>query len=329
MDDARAGAGSSGISPWKDVGETVFADSQSLFSTAGGHAAMMRWYEHALEHAQIAYESIVVPTRFGESHLIAAGPKDAPPLVLLHGMEGNAASWRHQLVGLEGHFRLYALDIIGSAGKSVPTRLSHDNDDHAKWLGDVLTALNIEQANLAGISNGSWLVLKFAAYAPQRVARAALMSASGIVPVRFPYNLARVIDGPVMSAMKDVLAGALLTRDMVRRAVSGTYVANAEADPQEIEWFYLLAKYYRFRFPPGPVTDAELASLTAPTLLMMGEDERFFPVHAVIERAHRFMPQVVTEIVQGVGHNMCTDNPTLINARLRDFFTEPAHVASA
>lgn len=299
----------------------MFTERQALFSTAGGHAAMMKWYELALERAQIDCDAIVVPTRYGESHLVAVGPKDAPPLVLLHGMEGNAASWRHQLAGMQEHFRLYALDIIGSAGKSVPTRLEHDNDDHAKWLGDVLTALGIERANLVGMSNGSWLIIHFAAYAPQRVARAVLMSANGIVPVRFPYNLARVIDSTAVRAVKDVLAGALLTRAMVRRAVSGTYVADTEADPHEVEWFYLLAKYYRFRFPPGPVSDAELAALTAPTLLLMGEHEQFFPVDAVIERAQRLMPNVVAEIVPGVGHNMCTDNPALINARLEAFFS--------
>lgn len=312
------------------LGETLSANntalSTTMFSTPAGCAAMMDWYARALEAERVEYESFTVPTRYGDTHVLAAGPQDATPVVLLHGMEGNAASWRHQLVGLQHDFRLYALDIIGSAGKSVPTRLSHDNDDHAKWLGDVLTALGIEKANLVGMSNGSWLVLKFAGYAPHRIERAALMSASGIVPVRFPYRLAKLADQPIVSLTKDVLAGALLTRGLVRRAVSGVYVMDAEADPHEIEWFYLLAKYYRFRFPPGPVSDEEIGSLTAPTLLLMGEQEKFFPLDAVIARATRFIPHLTAEVVGGVGHNMCTDNPTLINNRLRAYFPHVSHV---
>lgn len=292
----------------------------SLFSTPGGHAAMMDWYERALDAEQIAYESLVVPTRYGDTHLVVAGPRDAPPVVLLHGMEGNAASWRRQLAGLHQRFRLYALDIIGSAGKSAPMRLSHENHEHAEWLGDVLTSLHLDRANLVGISNGSWLILKFAAYAPERIARAVLMSANGVVPVRFPYNLARFVDLTAVRVTKDALAGALLTYGMVKRAVSGTYVADTSADPHEVEWFYLLAKHYRFRFPPGPVSDDALASLTAPTLLLMGENEQFFPLKATIERAQRHIPGLVTaEVVQGVGHNMCTDNPDLINERLSQF----------
>jgi pimeloyl-ACP methyl ester carboxylesterase len=297
----------------------VFADASALFSTPEGHAAMMAWYDRSLTGASLPYESITVPTRYGHTHMIAAGPASAPPVILLHGMEGNAASWRHQLTGLADRFRLYALDIVGSAGKSAPARLSHDNHEYGEWLGDVLTGLGLERASLVGISNGSWLILKFAAYAPERVERAALMSANGVMPVRFPYRLARLMDYSAVRAAKDVLAGALLTPEMVRIAVTRMAMADEAVDAGEVEWFYLLAKHYRFRFPPGPVSDAELASLRAPSLLLMGEGERFFDVDAVIERVTRLAPNAVAEKVSGVGHNMCTDNPAMINARLRDF----------
>jgi pimeloyl-ACP methyl ester carboxylesterase len=299
----------------------VFADATALFSTLDGHAAMMAWYDRSLKHTNLPYESITVPTRHGDTHMIAAGRASAPPVILLHGMEGNAASWRHQLIGLADHFRLYAVDIIGSAGKSAPTRLSHINDEHGEWLGDVLDGLGLERASLVGISNGSWLVLKFAAYAPERVERAVLMSANGVMPVRFPYKLARVMDYPFVRAAKDTLAAALLTPRMVRFGVTRMAMADEGVDPGEVEWFYLLAKHYRFRFPPGPVSDAELASLRAPSLLLMGAGERFFDVDAVMERVTRLAPNVVAEKVAGVGHNMCTDNPALINARLRDFLS--------
>ena len=296
-------------------------NTELLFSSPRGHAAMMDWYARALERLHIEHEAITVPTRFGDTHMVAAGPKDAPPVVLLHGMEGNAASWRHQLLGLYRDFRLYALDIVGSAGKSHPVRLSHDNNEYGQWLDDVLTGLDVARAHLVGISNGAWVILKLAAHAPERVASAVLMSANGIMPVRFPYSLAQLMNRKAVHATKDFFTETFLTRGMVRRAVANTYVADTNTDPHEIEWFYLLAKYYHFRFPPGPVSDAEMASLTAPTLLLMGEQEKFFPVPAVIARARKQLPQVRAEVIAGVGHNMCTDNPTLINERLRQFIS--------
>lgn len=290
-----------------------------LFSSPTGQSAMMDWYARAFERMTIDYEMLTVPTRYGDTHLVAAGPKDAPPVVLLHGTEGNAASWRHQLNGLHADLRLYALDVVGSAGKSSPIRLSYDNLEYGEWLGDVLTGLGLERAHLVGISNGAWLILKFAAHQPERITSAVLMSANGIAPARFPFNLVRHLDRPALHTTKDVLAARLLTQTMVRRAVTSTYVADPDVDPHEIEWFYLLAKYYRFRFPPGPVTDKEMASLTAPTLLMMGERERFFSIPQVEARARRYLPNLQTVIIAGVGHNMCTDNPKLINARVRQY----------
>lgn len=303
-------------------GDSVLADASALFSTPAGHAAMMKWYAQSLAHSNIEYESITLATRHGETHLMAAGPKEAQPVILLHGMEGNAASWRHQLVGLGGDLRLYALDIIGSAGKSAPTRLAHDNHDYAEWLVDVMTGLGLERASLVGVSNGSWLILKLAAYEPARIAKAVLMSANGLVPVRFPYNLVRMIDHPAVRAAKDVLAAATLTRGLVRAAIKSAAMADVDLDPEEVEWFYLLAKHYRFRFPPGPVSDMELAALSAPTLLMMGEHEQFFHVESAIARARQLVPNLVSaEIVPKVTHNMCTDNPALINERLRTFLS--------
>jgi len=286
---------------------------------------MMEWYGRGLGRADVPVSTRIVPTRYGETHLVASGVPDAPAVVLLHGMEGNAASWRYQLASLGQKYRVYALDIIGSAGKSAATRLSHDNHEYAAWLSDVLDALAITRAHLVGVSNGSWLILKFAAYAPERVASAVLMSANGLVPVRFPYHLARVIDLAAIRTVKDVLAAALLTRGLVRFFITRSAMASAEIDPDEIEWFYLLAKHYRFRFPPGPVDDRDVAALTAPSLLLMGEHEQFFGVSDAITRARKLLPDLRgAEVVGGVGHNMCAENPALINAKLRAFLDSVA-----
>lgn len=285
---------------------------------------MMKWYAAGVATSAVPYESMIVPTRFGETHLLAAGPKDAPPVVLLHGMEGTGLSWKPQINTLASSFRLYALDIIGSCGKSAPVRLSHDNGEYGEWLSDVVDALRLERASYVGISNGAWMVMKLAAHAPARIAKAVLMSVNGLVPVRFPFRLARHIEKPTVRRVIEGFTGSLLTRDMVRVGAGLVVRARgAKPDLDEMEWFYLLAKYYRYRFPPGPVTDDELRMLAAPTLVMMGQHEHFFDVPGAIERARKILPDLRGgEIIPGVGHNMATDNPDMINARLARFLAE-------
>jgi pimeloyl-ACP methyl ester carboxylesterase len=284
----------------------------------------MKWYAACVAHSAVPYESITVPTRYGSTHLLAAGPQDAPPVVLLHGMEGTGLSWKPQIQALHSAFRLYALDIIGSCGKSAPVRLAHDNGEYGVWLADVLEELRLERASFVGISNGSWMVMKLATQAPERIEKAVLMSVNGLVPVRFPFRLARHLEKPPIRSIAGAFATHLLTRDIVRLGASiFARPHGAQPDSDDLEWFYLLLKYYRYRFPPGPVSDDEARMLTAPTLVMMGQREHFFDVHAAIARARMLLPDLrAGEIMPGVGHNMATDNPDLINARLLRFLRD-------
>lgn len=282
---------------------------------------MMNWYAISIANSTVPYESMTVPTRYGATHLLAAGPQDAPPVILLHGMEGTGLSWKPQTAALHTAFRVYALDIIGSCGKSAPVRLSHTNAEYGEWLEDVMTELRLERASFVGISNGSWMIMKLATHAPERIEKAVLMSVNGLTPVRFPFRLARHVEKPAVRRVVEGVAGRVLTRELVRLGASLIVLPReVKPDAEEMEWFYLLAKYYRYRFPPEPVTDDELRKLAAPTLVMMGERERFFDTSATIARARALLPDLrAGEIVPGVGHNMATDNPSLINARLMRF----------
>lgn len=293
-------------------------DHLNLYNSPDGHTAMMAWYARGLAQAPVPYESITVPTRFGDSHLLAAGSADAPPVILLHGMEGNALSWRYQMDELRADFRLYALDIIGSAGKSTPVRLSHQGHDYARWLEDILAGLRLDRASFVGMSNGSWLIMKLATYRPHVIDRAVLMSANGLMPVRFPYRLARLLESSRVRTVRNVVTDKMLTREMARLAVVFATPRGTPVDPMEVEWFYLLAKHYQYRFPPAPLADDELRALTSPTYLLMGERERFFVPDQVIARARRVLPNLHgAMIVPNVGHNMATDAPHEINRRLR------------
>lgn len=301
------------------------AATGSNFRSDVGLREMDEWYARMLTQIQVPHESMTVATRFGATHMLVTGPEDAPPVVLLHGMEGTAISWRQQINTLSSEFRLYALDIIGSAGKSSSVRLPHVGNNYAEWLVDVLAGLGLHEASFVGMSNGCWLIIKLAEYAPETITQAVMMSANGIMPVRFPYNMARLLELNAADTLMGKVASGVITRERVRRTVARSAPKGLPIDPDEIEWFYLLAKYYRYRFPPPPASDEQLRSLTAPTLLLMGEKEQFFLPAATIARARANLPNLrAAEVVAGVGHNMATDDPITVNQYIRTFLTRPA-----
>jgi pimeloyl-ACP methyl ester carboxylesterase len=56
--------------------------------------------------------------------------------VLLHGGGGNSTMFIDNVATLSKHFRIYAIDIIGEAGKSVgarPTKIT----EYSIWLKEV------------------------------------------------------------------------------------------------------------------------------------------------------------------------------------------------
>lgn len=278
---------------------------------------MLAWYDACLAALPVACESLTVPTRYGETHLLACGPTDAPPLVLLHGTEGTALSWRHQIADLSAAHRVYALDVIGSAGKSAPIRPAYDGSAYAEWLSDVLDALRLDAATFVGISNGCWLIFKLAALASERIRRAVLLSVNGMVPVRFPFHLARY---RLADSLRNLAADHLLSPTLVRRAFLLSIPRGQTVDEHEVEWFYVLARHYRFAYPPGRLGDDIQRLLTAPSLLLMGERDLFFDRRAAVAQARRVLPGLRgAEILSGVGHGMIIDHPRLVNAHILAF----------
>lgn len=78
-------------------------------------------YDQSLSLWPIESEAFYVSTRFGKTHIIASGPKDAPSLILLHGGLFSSAMWYPNIAALSRQFRTYAVDIIGDKNKSIPS----------------------------------------------------------------------------------------------------------------------------------------------------------------------------------------------------------------
>lgn len=285
---------------------------------------MVAWYERIQARLRIPYESLEVSTRFGKTHLLAAGDKGAAALVLVQGLGGNAMLWEPQLADLAQVHRVYALDVIGQMGKSAATWLPYRDDSFSEWLLDVVDALGIAKTNMVGLSFGARLAMRFAAYAPQRIQRLALLSPIGVTRQRLSivwHILPLGMDWRKPPDQK--------IQDLVHRVLD---TPGHRLDENCAEAMYIVFKHYRpaagFKkmidglalFLPLPAS--ELRRITAPTLLMVGEHEQLCYPQAVITRGRRDLPNLVAaEIVPEAGHVINYDRPEYVNSRLIDFFS--------
>jgi pimeloyl-ACP methyl ester carboxylesterase len=98
-----------------------------------------------------------------------SGPRDAPALVLLHGIGSTSSVWRRQFGPLGVRHRVLAWDAPGYAdSKPLAPELPHAGD-YARALGDWLDALGVAKSVLVTSSWGTLIALAFAGAHPQRV----------------------------------------------------------------------------------------------------------------------------------------------------------------
>ncbi len=296
---------------------SIMTDFPNYYISAAGYAALMDWYARALAGIRVPVETCRVPTRYGITHVIQSGPPDAPPVLLLHGINTSAMSWRPQIEGLAARFRVIAPDIVGFTGRSGSTRLVYRDDSYARWAVDVLDALDVPAAHVVGGSAGGHFALKLAAWSPERVLRLALLNPCGLANYRFPYGLTRIHGIPSLLNWLNhrVLASATLAKILVRKGVAPGLTLDADW----VEFSYLILRHYRRHGPPGVLRADELRRIQSPTLLLVGEHEVFHHPRAIIQRAQRHLRAVTAEQVSAAGHDMHRDRAEWVNGRLTAF----------
>jgi pimeloyl-ACP methyl ester carboxylesterase len=265
-------------------------DTQSIYKSPAGERAVMALYDKVLaDYWPAPYETLSIPTRHGDTYLIANGEGSAPSLALLHGAGSNSAIWAADVVEYSRHFRVYAVDLLGEPGKSAPNRPAWDSPAYAEWLEDVFDALNLEKAALLGVSQGGWTALKFATYQPERVEKLVLLCPGGIVPDRTSFYIRFL---PLL----------LLGRWGVRRAnrmLFGDQPVPEEAD----EYLTLMMTHFKPRTGVVPVfSDEELRRLTMPVLLLGGTQDAIRDTQKIAARMEKLVPHLTTVIIPGAGH---------------------------
>jgi pimeloyl-ACP methyl ester carboxylesterase len=251
-------------------------------------AAIHEHYRALLRLWPVTSEQRTVPTRLGETFVVASGPADAPPMVLLHGSGGTSAMWLGDVTSyVDGH-RVYAVDIPGEPGMSAPARPPLGSGAYADWLGDVLDALGIARVRLVGISLGGWLAADFATRRPERVERLALLSPSGIGRQKFGVALLTLF---------------LLPLGRYGRALSMRLVLGTTPHPVIAEFVVLIHKHFRARRETVPVlSDEALATLRMPLLAVVGGRDALLDSAGTRRRLTRHAPGATVVLIPEAGH---------------------------
>lgn len=287
-------------------------DDLSGFKTLEGGRRYLRAYDQVLAQWPVAFQELEVPTPFGQTHVIASGPAAAPPLVLLHATGTSATGWLLNIGELSQRYRVYAVDILGEPGKTRQSRLLADRADCAGWVSAVLDGLGLDRVRLAGWSFGGWLTLNFILAAPNRVEQAVLLAPFASLA---PHSLG------VLLFLK---AGPYLPLGPPGRLTLRLMAPGFGFNQQFARQFALGGRHFRYANPrrsvfPRPYADEELAAVSVPTLLLVGDREQTFDPRHALANATRLMPEVQAELLAGAGHLLAMDKAQAVNERMLQF----------
>jgi pimeloyl-ACP methyl ester carboxylesterase len=281
-----------------------------IFSSPEGHEKYTAAYEAMFNLWPVPHEAVDVKTGYGSTHINVSGPGDGFPLVLLHAAGLSSTVWFANISELSAHHRVYSVDVIGDAGRSVADRLMVKRTDYADWLREVFDGLNIERCHLLGHSYGGWLTLNMALAYPERLQKIVLLApAASFYPLGFITKLILYL-------------GEFKIRPPARSILE---VAAAKGTVLEETFIHLMETVTRYCSPatmfPTVYADEELKQIDLPALLLIGSGEKIYNPQKAIERAQRWMPNLTAETIPKAGHLLIMDQPEIIKAHILNFLS--------
>lgn len=262
----------------------------TIYTSPAGERELMSHYRRALESWPVPAEHLRVPTVQGETFVLACGPRDAPPVLLLHGSGANATAWSADVTELARSARVYAVDVIGEPGLSAPSRPPLDSDAHARWLEEVMDGLGLTGTAVVGMSLGGWLALDLATRRPERVRRLGLLC---------PGGLGRQRTERILLSMALRVFGARGRRRSVQ-AMTGLSATGSRSVLESVERTFA---HFRPRTEGLPrFSEQALERLTMPVLAMVGERDAMFDSRQSARRLRTSVPHATVTVLPGTGH---------------------------
>ncbi|MEU0970340.1 alpha/beta fold hydrolase [Streptomyces sp. NPDC005917] len=253
-------------------------------------------YDKVLAKWPADRETLTVGTPFGNTHVNACGPREAPPLLLLPGGGGaTSASWYAQAADLARTRRVLAVDLPGAPGRSAdaaPGRHPRTVADLAVWLDALLDGLGVARTDIGGHSYGGWIALHHALRAPTRIRRLFLLDPTQcLAGFKTAYllhalpMLLRPTPARVRAFLKWETGDAVLDPDWLRlqEAAAGFPAAKPVTGPR-----------------PAPEA---LRGLNAPVLLLVAANSRTHDAHSLVDRARELLPHAEADILPDVSHH--------------------------
>lgn len=250
-----------------------------------------------------------------ELHHVDTGG-DGTPLVVVHGLLGNADNWRSHLKQWQRQHRVIAVDLRNH-GRS-PHASGMGYDAMARDLLGLLDRLGVAKAHLLGHSMGGKVVISLARMTPERVASLII---ADIAPVAYGHDhdnvfaaLRRVESGQPTNRRE---ADALLAEHVEESAVRLFLATNLERDDAGILRLRVGLDEIEEDYETIMGEPAGEGAFEGPTLILRGAHSRYVS-DEMLPALREVLPRAEIETLEA-GHWLHAEQPAAFQAAVNAF----------
>ena len=305
---------------WLSPEKLTFDSPYHPFKTKKAKDEYLKLYDERAKKWPVISTTKTINTSYGKTFVRISGPETAAPLVLMHGIGGNSLQWMPNVESLSKYYRVYTVDNIYDNGRSIPGKVMKNADDYTDWLNGLYDELGLhDKINMAGLSYGGWITAQYALKFPNRLNKIVLLAPAGTVAQLSPGWIIRAISAAI--PLKLFLRNFIywLAEDTVNSGVKGRALIEEQVDEA-----LLAARSFKRKklVNPSVLTDKELQSIKIPTLFMVGENEKIYSPHEVLERLNRVAPQIQTKLILNAGHDLTMVEAETVNKLIIEFLNQ-------
>lgn len=282
-----------------------------VFRKKEERARYIKAYDETLKLWKIPFEEENIKTSYGTAHVILCGPKNAEPLILLHGMDASSTMWYPNIKALAKNHRVYAIDFLMEPGKSVSCGETISKEQTVVWYNEIFKHYNLKDIKVVGASRGGWLATLLATQENSIIRKMVLLS-----PAQTLENLDKM-----HKASSALLFKLFPNKKKLAKTLNAFAYHPEKIDIVYRNQFYLANKFAKTNMSflqMQPFSKEEIEKINIPVLIMIG-DHDIVNSEKSLEKGDKLLPKGETLVVENAGHFLTIDQPEKVNQKIIDF----------
>jgi pimeloyl-ACP methyl ester carboxylesterase len=259
----------------------------------------------------------------GDIQVREDGPRDAPPVVLIHGYSASMRWWDQVTPALARRLHVIRIDLLGHGGSEKP-RDGYSMEDQADIVAQAMERVGVARAPIVGHSMGGIVATAFAERHRDMVSRLMMIGTSPDAVDLEGGLLAEAASWPVVGHANDTLVSDRIVRYVVEQGFAPAFDPPAELTHD----IFGRTTFTAFRESAKELSDywderrldERLAPTGVPVTVILGERERHTRRSVGLYNA---VPKTRTVVMQGLDHTPQVESPERTAPLIEAFALEP------